>query len=1139
VRASALVKVSLRNLAVCFSAGTALAALSEACTAERPSPTPSTTEPQAVKPAPIADASPRLDALRRRFPAVFGAAAAPHVRFERALDGGLVARVTADDKAATVELPAHADGPARVTDDASKKSARFSLVGAASVDAAVAGDVAIYAGAAPSGGDVVHRVSAAGTEDFVVFDAAPAREELRYHLDAGGFAGLRLVAGTLELLDAGGVPLLRVAPPYVVDAGGARREAALSVEGCAFDESPRAPFGRPVTPPGAPSCTVKVAWAGAAVRYPAIVDPVWSSTLNAMATARTRHTMTLLSPTDPKSMALIAGGFATGGGVALKGAELYDPLSRRFTVTGSMSVARGAHSATLLTTIVQPQFGPAQPVLVAGGADSSNTPLASLEVYDPATGVFVTDGNTMSAAPRFDHTGTLFADQTVLLAGGTSLPLNQPTNSAYVYTFTGLVGSPPTGVTSALALLPALMSTSRSAHTATLLGSGKVLVAGGFVLAGGALQALQNGELFDPTNNSFALVATAGGGLANMSVQRGFHSATLLASGRVFIAGGLSKTPGGIYTNTADFYSDGQGGVTGFVAQAVPVTMAVGRANHTATRLTNGDVLVAGGFNGGGSAASNVEIFSIASQSFSALTTPAPMLARGDHAALLINAGDSVAAGKTVLVTGGANAASVGAQTTANAQILLRVNGDACAQDDQCLSGHCADAAPGAGKMCCDTACNETCRACSAAGKGSGVDGVCDNASATTVLGWTCVPTLGQEVEILQGCDGHGHVIPFATNKCVPNNCNGSRCATDCPCSDAGFCTDAGVEAGPDAGGTGGGGAGGSGSGGGAPDAGPSSGLHCENRKQNSLSCTLGRECNSGFCVDGYCCNVACTQQCEACDVPGKYGFCYPVGGPGGGEAPHVDGGSVDFGGNLTPRMSCAGGGTGCLGSCQGDPMKCTYPGSTVVSKPPVCNVVDGGAVTTDYSCNGAGAEIGVPTSCAGFECQDEGDAGPGDAGVSCKTTCAGDPDCIQDFICGHDGGAPGACVHLDGPLCDGDHTLRQPAAAGGNKSCDGNYACPAGATKCLDKCEAVQDCVGGYICDHTKKCVPMAAVPLLPGCAVGGAPAGGRAAGGWGAALLGLLVLAARRRPPGLRPHGRLPSEVRRPPSAARRRRR
>jgi hypothetical protein len=858
MRSFAAIKVTWRNLALCVSAATVLAAASQACTAERPAPAGS--GPAAL--APLADATPRLDALRARFPGVFPASA-PGVHVERVAGGGLSLRASAAALAA-VTLPSRADGAARVTDAASGKAARFTLLGAAPVEAAVSGDVVLYAGAAPSGGDVVHRVGPTGTEDLVVFEAAPTREELRYRLDAAGLAGLRLVAGVLEMLDAGGVPVLRVAPPYVIDAGGARREAALSVEGCAYDASPRAPFGRPVTAPGAASCTVKVAWAGAGVRYPAVVDPIWQTTNTTMIAARVRHTLTLLDPSAPGGLSLVAGGFSSSGGAALKSAEIYDPLSRRFTVTGSLSVARGGHSATLLTTVAAPSLGP---VLVAGGADSANTPLSSLEVYDPASGLFVTDANAMSAAPRFDHTATLFADQAVLLAGGTAPPLNQPTNSAYVYSFTGLVGSPPTGVTSALAQLPALMSTSRSGHTATLLGSGKVLVTGGFVLAGGALQALQNAELFDPSSNAFGPIVPAGGGLLNMTGQRGFHTATLLASGRVLVAGGLTKTVGGIYTNSVDFYSDGQGGVTGFVVQLVPVQLAIGRANHSATRLTTGDVVVAGGFTTSGSATSSVEVFAVAGQAFAPLGTPAPMLARGGHAALLVNAGTADTAGKTVLVTGGANAAGPGAQATANAQILLRSLGDGCTQDDECLSGHCAAAAPSAGKICCDTACNEVCVACSAAGKGQGVDGTCGPASGTTVLGWKCVPTLGQEVEILQGCDGHGNVIPFATNKCVPNQCNGDRCGNDCPCSDAGYCSDAAVEA-EDAGvdsGAGGaapdGGTGGTGGGGGATggpaDAGVASGLHCENRKPNSLACARGSECNSGFCVDGYCCNVA------------------------------------------------------------------------------------------------------------------------------------------------------------------------------------------------------------------------------------------------------------------------------------------
>jgi len=55
--------------------------------------------------------------------------------------------------------------------------------------------------------------------------------------------------------------------------------------------------------------------------------------------------------------------------------------SDTWTTTGSMSVARALHTATLL---------PNGKVLVAGGEDSNQTPLASAELYDPGTGTWTT-----------------------------------------------------------------------------------------------------------------------------------------------------------------------------------------------------------------------------------------------------------------------------------------------------------------------------------------------------------------------------------------------------------------------------------------------------------------------------------------------------------------------------------------------------------------------------------------------------------------------------------------------------------------------------------------------------------------------------------------------------------------------------
>src|SRR6185312_6068955 len=119
------------------------------------------------------------------------------------------------------------NGSVGLADDTSRLAISFALEGAAAAPIAVASGIARYAEAL-GGADVVHRVHAEGTEDFVVFEARPAREELRYDVDVSRVAGLRLVSNTIEFLDEAGAPRLRVAPPSVVDAGGAMHAATLA-----------------------------------------------------------------------------------------------------------------------------------------------------------------------------------------------------------------------------------------------------------------------------------------------------------------------------------------------------------------------------------------------------------------------------------------------------------------------------------------------------------------------------------------------------------------------------------------------------------------------------------------------------------------------------------------------------------------------------------------------------------------------------------------------------------------------------------------------------------------------------------------------------------------------------------------------
>jgi N-acetylneuraminic acid mutarotase len=240
---------------------------------------------------------------------------------------------------------------------------------------------------------------------------------------------------------------------------------------------------------------------------------------------------------------------------------------------------------------------------------------------------------------RSRHTATRLPDGRVLVVGGIT---GSPTNIAT--TPTAEIYDPAVGIWSQTGSL----ITPRSRHAAVLLGNGKVLVAGG---RDNGL-ATATAELFDFSTGSWSLTGS-------LNVPRDFHTATLLADGRVLVAGGISGGDGrdNPLEKTAEIYDP----VTG--AWSLVDHMAQARYGHTATRMADGTVLIAGGTGprGDGVYTVRAEIYDPQSgvwRNVDSMATP-----RGFHTAALLADG-------SVLVAGGLTSPANDRNVTAAAELF-------------------------------------------------------------------------------------------------------------------------------------------------------------------------------------------------------------------------------------------------------------------------------------------------------------------------------------------------------------------------------------------------------------------------------------------------------------------------------------
>ena len=222
-----------------------------------------------------------------------------------------------------------------------------------------------------------------------------------------------------------------------------------------------------------------------------IYDPIAQDffQVGILASARSNHAMAVLRD----GRVLIAGGMAYGGDgqpAATNTAEIYDPATATVTPAASMGTARFGCTLTTL----------ADGTIAAIGGSDGTQDLASLEIYDPASGTWNAASTPALAIPRSGHLAfRLAANNSVLIVGGTSA--GTALASAEIY-------EPWSNSVRATGALAA----ARNGAAGSPLEAGRLLVAGGSNLATTEEYGFATLKTDKPDYSPFQKVTITGGG---------------------------------------------------------------------------------------------------------------------------------------------------------------------------------------------------------------------------------------------------------------------------------------------------------------------------------------------------------------------------------------------------------------------------------------------------------------------------------------------------------------------------------------------------------------------------------------------------------------------------------------------------
>jgi N-acetylneuraminic acid mutarotase len=524
---------------------------------------------------------PGADRLAQSFPAHAGEILSGNGGFEVAPGGFEVPRPVRGLRAV---IPARADAAVRlVTGDGFELSL---LETGASGEASLAGSAASYA---RPGGVSFWKPTVEGYEEWLLL--GPSRSDPVASWEVAGGSLTQAGGGAIEILDGAGLPRLRVAAPRAYTASGRPIGVRLGVRGARIELSLD---GRAdgeevlVDPVWTPTGLMTVArWSHSATKLDdgrvlvaggvsagawdtaELYDPAvgtWTRTLEPMPHPHHHHVAALLCD----GRVLVACGISDDSSISHQ-AEIYDPTTDTWAVVESSWYGHTYGTATTLDDCS---------VLVVGGYDAR----WETEIYDPTTNRWTVVATQLSQT-RFYHTATRLPDGRVVVPGG-----GFDENGIW-YSLTNTdVYTPATGAWSQLASL----DHARRSHATVLMPDGTLLATGGS--NGGvddgtqATVELDTTETYDPVKDAWSPGPT-------LESPRTAHTATLLPNGAVIIAGGVDDTGSSLsstetylsgkvypsapmnrdrYTHTATLLDDGAVLIAGGLYQATTELYTVG-----------------------------------------------------------------------------------------------------------------------------------------------------------------------------------------------------------------------------------------------------------------------------------------------------------------------------------------------------------------------------------------------------------------------------------------------------------------------------------------------------------------------------------------------------------------------------------